>query len=36
LTSRHDGKADVVFADFHVDPVTPDFGEDVNNSEPDL
>jgi prepilin-type N-terminal cleavage/methylation domain-containing protein/prepilin-type processing-associated H-X9-DG protein len=36
LTSRHDGKADVVFADFHVTPVTPDFGGDVNNSEPDL
>jgi len=36
LTSRHDGKADVTFADFHVGPVTPDFGEDVNNSEPDL
>ncbi|HEY3760749.1 MAG TPA: prepilin-type N-terminal cleavage/methylation domain-containing protein [Verrucomicrobiae bacterium] len=36
LTSRHDGKADVTFADFHVAPVTPDFAQDVNNSEPDL
>lgn len=36
LTSRHDGKADVTFADFHVDIVTPDFGHDFNNSEPDL
>jgi len=36
LTSRHDGKADVAFADFHVATVTPDFGHDTNNSEPDL
>jgi prepilin-type N-terminal cleavage/methylation domain-containing protein/prepilin-type processing-associated H-X9-DG protein len=36
LTLRHGGKADVTFSDGHVEPVTPDFGEDVNNSEPDL
>jgi prepilin-type N-terminal cleavage/methylation domain-containing protein/prepilin-type processing-associated H-X9-DG protein len=36
LTLRHGGKADVTFGDGHVEPVTPDFGGDVNNSEPDL
>jgi len=36
LTLRHDGKADVGFADAHVAPVTPDFGADTNNTEPDL
>ncbi|HTV61175.1 MAG TPA: prepilin-type N-terminal cleavage/methylation domain-containing protein [Verrucomicrobiae bacterium] len=36
LTARHGGKADVTFADFHVGTVTWEFGEDLNNSEPDL
>jgi prepilin-type N-terminal cleavage/methylation domain-containing protein/prepilin-type processing-associated H-X9-DG protein len=36
LTTRHGGKADVTFADGHVLPVTPDFGADTANSEPDL
>jgi len=36
LTIRHNGKADVTFTDGHVQPVTPDFGADEANSEPDL
>ena len=36
LTIRHGGKADVVFTDGHVVPVTPDFGSDTNNSLPNL
>jgi len=36
LTIRHGGKADVAFGDGHVEPVTPDFGADPTNSEPDL
>jgi epoxyqueuosine reductase len=32
LTIRHGGKADVTFADGHVQPVTPDFGWDTNNN----
>ena len=36
LTIRHGGKADVAFGDGHVEPVTPDFGSDPANSEPDL
>jgi prepilin-type processing-associated H-X9-DG protein/prepilin-type N-terminal cleavage/methylation domain-containing protein len=32
LTVRHGGKADVSFADGHVEPVTPEFGADVNNN----
>jgi len=36
LTARHDGKADVTFADFHVEPETWEFGEDLTNSQPDL
>jgi prepilin-type processing-associated H-X9-DG protein len=36
LTSRHGGKGDVTFADFHVEPETYDFGDDIANSEPDL
>jgi len=36
LTIRHGGKADVGFGDGHVEPVTPDFGADPTNSEPDL
>jgi len=36
LSTRHGGKADVTFTDGHVQPVTPDFGADVANSEPDL
>jgi prepilin-type N-terminal cleavage/methylation domain-containing protein/prepilin-type processing-associated H-X9-DG protein len=36
LTIRHGGKADVTFADGHVEPVTPDFGADPANSNPGL
>lgn len=32
LTIRHGGKADVAFADSHVEPETPDFGADTNNT----
>ncbi|HEY1661351.1 MAG TPA: prepilin-type N-terminal cleavage/methylation domain-containing protein [Verrucomicrobiae bacterium] len=32
LTVRHGGKADVAFADGHVQAVTPDFGFDTNNN----
>ena len=34
LTTRHGGKADVTFADGHVEAVTPDFGEDTNHNLP--
>jgi len=36
LTARHGGKGDVTFADFHVEPETYEFGQDITNSEPDL
>ena len=36
LTIRHGGKADVTFTDGHVEAVTPEFGNDAANSEPDL
>jgi prepilin-type N-terminal cleavage/methylation domain-containing protein/prepilin-type processing-associated H-X9-DG protein len=36
LTIRHGGRADVVFTDGHVAPVTPAFGSDTNNSLPGL
>ncbi len=36
LTARHGGKADVTFADFHVEPETSEFGLDVSNSLPGL
>ena len=36
LTARHGGKGDVTFADFHVEPETWEFGDDIANSEPDL
>jgi prepilin-type processing-associated H-X9-DG protein/prepilin-type N-terminal cleavage/methylation domain-containing protein len=32
LTIRHGGKADVAFADGHVETVTPEFGADANNN----
>ncbi|MBU6410352.1 MAG: DUF1559 domain-containing protein [Verrucomicrobia bacterium] len=32
LTIRHGGRADVAFADGHVEPVRPDFGADKNNN----
>jgi prepilin-type N-terminal cleavage/methylation domain-containing protein/prepilin-type processing-associated H-X9-DG protein len=32
VTIRHGGKADVTFGDGHVEPVTPAFGADTNNS----
>ena len=34
LTIRHGGKADVTFADGHVQAVTPDFGADTANNLP--
>jgi prepilin-type N-terminal cleavage/methylation domain-containing protein/prepilin-type processing-associated H-X9-DG protein len=34
LTIRHGGRADVAFADGHVQPVMPAFGQDPNNSLP--
>jgi prepilin-type processing-associated H-X9-DG protein len=36
LTTIHGGKADTTFADGHVQPVTPEFGDDVTNSLPGL
>ncbi len=36
LTVRHGGKADVTFADGHVDKVTPAFGANTNNTVPRL
>jgi prepilin-type N-terminal cleavage/methylation domain-containing protein/prepilin-type processing-associated H-X9-DG protein len=36
LTTRHGGKADVTFADGHVEWVTSKFGEDTANSLPGL
>jgi prepilin-type N-terminal cleavage/methylation domain-containing protein/prepilin-type processing-associated H-X9-DG protein len=36
LTIRHGGKADVAFTDGHAQPVTPAFGADPANSQPDL
>ncbi|HEX5398807.1 MAG TPA: type II secretion system protein [Verrucomicrobiae bacterium] len=36
LTARHGGKADVTFADLHVQPETYGFGNDITNSRPDL
>ena len=36
LASRHHGRADVTFADGHVDTVTPDFGNNITNSLPSL
>ena len=36
LTARHGGKGDVTFADFHVEPETWEFGDDITNSEPDF
>jgi len=36
LTLRHGGRADVAFADGHVEPVTPNFGADMNNTLPGL
>jgi prepilin-type processing-associated H-X9-DG protein len=32
LTIRHGGKADVTFADGHVEAETPEFGADANNN----
>jgi prepilin-type N-terminal cleavage/methylation domain-containing protein/prepilin-type processing-associated H-X9-DG protein len=36
LTARHGGKGDVTFADFHVEPETWEFGDNITNSEPGL
>jgi prepilin-type N-terminal cleavage/methylation domain-containing protein len=36
LTTRHGGKADVTFADYHVASVDQDFGDDPANSNPGL
>lgn len=35
-TIRHGGRADITFADGHVNPEKPDFTSDPQNSEPDL
>jgi prepilin-type processing-associated H-X9-DG protein len=34
IAARHKGKGDVVFADSHVEPETPQFGKDPANSKP--
>jgi prepilin-type N-terminal cleavage/methylation domain-containing protein len=34
ITSRHSGKGDVLFADIHLETVTPKFGQDPTNSNP--
>ncbi len=36
LTIRHGGRADVTFADSHVETVKPEFGDDLTNSLPSL
>jgi prepilin-type N-terminal cleavage/methylation domain-containing protein/prepilin-type processing-associated H-X9-DG protein len=36
LTARHRGKGDVAFADGHVQPVTPRFAEQPENSRPEM
>jgi prepilin-type N-terminal cleavage/methylation domain-containing protein/prepilin-type processing-associated H-X9-DG protein len=36
LTSRHGGKANVVFADGHAQLEDSEFGDNITNSEPDL
>ena len=36
LTIRHRGKANVTFADTHVEAVRPEFGDDITNSLPSL
>jgi prepilin-type processing-associated H-X9-DG protein len=36
LTIRHRGRADVTFADGHVEPVNGDFAQDPAHSRPDL
>jgi prepilin-type N-terminal cleavage/methylation domain-containing protein len=34
IASRHGGKGDVIFADTHIEAVTPKFGQDPTNSVP--
>ena len=34
VSPRHDGKGEVTFADAHVEPETPEFGQDPTNSNP--
>jgi len=36
LTIRHGGRAEVTFADGHVEAVTPQFGANTNNTLPGL
>ncbi len=36
LTARHNGRADVTFADGHVQAVNWEFGSDITNSQPGL
>jgi prepilin-type processing-associated H-X9-DG protein len=36
LTIRHGGQADATFADGHVQPVTPEYGDNITNSLPSL
>ena len=35
VTPRHGGKGNVIFADFHGQAVTPEFGADPANSMPE-
>jgi prepilin-type N-terminal cleavage/methylation domain-containing protein/prepilin-type processing-associated H-X9-DG protein len=34
ITTRHNGKGDIVFADSHIEPETPEFGKNPANSKP--
>ncbi len=34
ISTRHGGKGEVTFADAHVEPETPEFGQDPTNSNP--
>ena len=36
ISPRHGGKGDVAFADGHVEPVTPQFGQNLSHSNPGL
>ncbi|SRR6266568_279650 len=36
ISPRHGGKGDVAFADGHIEPVTPQFGQNLSNSDPGL
>jgi prepilin-type N-terminal cleavage/methylation domain-containing protein len=34
ITTRHNGKGDIIFADSHIEPETPEFGRNPANSKP--